>query len=151
MLVLPVPAVPETSIELPRKKVADVVGENQRGRSDGSGKPGEKRDPAGHESPSGSVGAREVDILSAGAGKVDAQLGVADCAGQCEQRSDEPGCQDELGAAQRRGHKSGGAEDRGPHHVRHHERRRAYQAELTKQAACFCRAGFRGYHYQPFY
>ena len=71
--------------------MAEVIRENQSGCGDRRGKPREERDPAGHESPGRPISACEVDILAAGARKIDTKLGIRKRAGESEERADEPG------------------------------------------------------------
>ena len=70
-----------------REEVSQVIGKRQRRRGDGRGESGEERNPAGHESPGGAEGARQVDVLAAGAGEVDAELGIAERAAQSARRA----------------------------------------------------------------
>ena len=53
-------------------EMSQIIGKCQRGGGDGRGESGKERDPTGHESPGGPEGLREINVLAAGAGKVDA-------------------------------------------------------------------------------
>ena len=100
----------------------------------GAEKPGEEGDPAGHEAPLRPEGVREIDVLAAGAGKIDAQFGIAQGAGKGEQRAHRPAGKNQPGAAEIARHETGGGEDAGAHHVGDHQRGGAEEAELAQQA-----------------
>ena len=64
-----------------RKELRQIVRERQSRQGDGRRESREERNPAGHESPGGAEGLREVNVLAAGAGHVDAELGITERAG----------------------------------------------------------------------
>ena len=124
-----------------REEVPQVFGKRQRGRGDGRGESGEERSPAGHESPGGAEGARQVDVFAAGAGEVDAQLGITDRAQERARCRRPPRSENQIGRAEIAGQESGAGEDPRADHVGDHQRRRADQAQLAEKS------GFAGGHY----
>ena len=117
-----------------REEIAEVIGKGQRGGGDGRGEAGEERDPSGHEAPLGPVGVRQVHILAAGTGKIDAEFGIAERAGQGEQAAHRPAGQNQSGAAQVARHESGGGEDSGADHVGDDQGSGTEEPDLPKQS-----------------
>ena len=58
--------------------MSEIIGERQSRGRDGRRESREKRNPSGHETPSGTIGLREVNVFATGTGKVYTQLGITE-------------------------------------------------------------------------
>src|SRR4051812_48317100 len=96
----------------------EIRRKSQRGGGDGCGESGEERGPSGHEAPHGSEGLGEVNILAAGTGEVDPELGVTHRSQKGANAADGVDPQDEVGGTELRCKKSGAGKDTGADHVR---------------------------------
>ena len=114
-------------------KVAQVIRKCERRHGNGRRKACEKRDPSGHEAPLRTESMGQIDILTAGTREIDPQFGVAQRAGEREQRAHAPARQYQAGVPQVPSHVPGGGEDARSHHVGNHEGSRAEEAKLTEQ------------------
>src|SRR5215472_8583731 len=111
----------------------EIVREGQCRSRDRGGESGKEGYPPAHEAPGRTVSLREINILAAGAGKVDAQLGVTECAGQSANGSNSPDEQHQLRRTKVARQESGGGQNPGANHVRNHERRRADEPDLPQK------------------
>ena len=123
------------------KEITEVIGKCQCGGGDGGGEAGEEGYPAGHESPLGTVGVGEVDILAARTGEIDAEFGISEGAGECEEGAGGPTGEDQLRAPQIARHEAGGGENSRAHHVGNDQGSGAEEADLPKQAGTRDRRG----------
>src|SRR5262249_504486 len=100
-----------------RIKISQVIRKGQSRGGDGCGESCEERNPAGHEAPGGTEGARQVNILTPGAWKINAQFGVAERTAKCKSGANHPDGKNQRRPAEVSSHESGGGENAHTHHV----------------------------------
>ena len=116
-----------------REYECKVSGERQCGSGDRRGESSEERYPPAQESPYRPIGLSEIDILSTGCRKIDAEFGVAERARECEKGSHDPDAKHKRWLTQIPGEEPGRCEDPGSDHVRYDQRGGTPHSELSLQ------------------